>query len=417
MRNKHAVLSTVVFEDIAQELPEVQPFTCTEELIDIYICALGFEDRVLAIPTKMASSSWHRANRIRKAIVCSYTTNYQENEAKRESLEQVALQFCQAKVELLGDCPSELAQELRKELLTAKPTDGPLRVMFDISAASGTLIMSVMHALAECSSTNQLALTVAYSEPEEYCPSEESFQEAGEELVLSACRSGDSTSLHEHGVSEVEINELYPGDSQENRSEFIIAIPSYRTERLARCLQRLTDEPLSDPDQFIHWVLGAPPSEERHWRLELQQRVIRKLLSEIAGGDEASTNKVLTPENHSVVSTLDYRQIMRLIFLRVDGNLGKNVSVVHMGSKLQAIGVSLALTARPEVTVCYAKPARYNAAQYSRGIGPAWQVRFPNLALVVAAARTVGTLRFIPTTEPERPDLRNDWDPQTLSGV
>ncbi|MEW6293356.1 MAG: hypothetical protein AB1544_08630 [Pseudomonadota bacterium] len=259
---------------------------------------------------------------------------------------------------------------------------------------------------------HQLALTIAYSEPEEYCPSEENFQEKGEDLVLSACRSGDSTSLHEHGVSEVEINELYPGDSQENRPEYIIAIPSYRTERLSRCLQRLTDEPLADPDQFIHWILGAPPSDELHWRLELQRRVIRRLLSELAGGDEESTNKVLTSENHSVASTLDYRQIVKLIFHRVDGNLGKNVSVVHMGSKLQAIGVSLTLTARPEVTVCYAKPTRYNAAQYSQGIGPAWQIRFPDLAPVVAAMRKVGTLRFISKIEPERLDLRNDWEPQ-----
>lgn len=416
MRNKHAVLSTVIFEDIAQELPSVQSFACPENRIDIFICALGFEDRVLAIPTKLAGSSWYRANRIHKAIVCSYTTNFQENEAKRESLDQVTLQFCQTKVELPGDCPGELEQGLHKELLTAKPTDGPLQVMFDISAASGTLIMSVMHALAEYSSKNQLDLTIAYSEPEEYFPSEESFQEKGEELVLSACRSGDSSSLHEHGVSEVEINELYPGDSQENRREFIIAVPSYRTERLARCLQRLTDEPLADPDQFIHWVLGAPPSDERHWRLDLQRRVIRRLLSELAGGDEESANKVLTDKNHSVVSTLDYRKIMRLIFQLVDGNLGKNVSVVHMGSKLQAIGVSLALTARPEVTVCYAKPARYNTAQYSRGIGPAWHIRFPDLAHVVEAVSKVGTLRFIPKIEPEWPDLRNDWDPQSRPG-
>ena len=417
MKDKHAVLSTVEFEDVAQNLPEVQPFSCPEGQIDIFICALGFEDRVLAIPTRLSSSSWYRENRIPKAIVCTYTTNFQENEAKRENLENVVLQFCQMRVELRGDFPGELARELRKELFKAEATNAPLRVMFDISAASGNLIMSVMHVLVEYSSTHHLALTIAYSEPEEYCPSEENFQEEGEDLVLSACRSGDSNSLHEHGVSEVEINELYPGDSQENRPEYIIAIPSYRTERLSRCLQRLTDEPLADPDQFIHWILGAPPSDELHWRLELQSRVIRRLLSELAGGDEESANKVLTPENHSVASTLDYRQIMRLIFHLVDRNLGKNLSVVHMGSKLQAIGVSLTLAARPEVTVCYAKPTRYNTAQYSQGIGPAWQIRFPDLAPTVAAMHKVGTLRFIPRTEPERLDLRDEWDPQPSQGV
>lgn len=416
MRDKHAVLHTVAFEDVAQNLTEVEPFVVAHQAIDIFICALGFEDRSLAIASRLSETEWYRKNRIGKAIICSYTTNTKENEAKRESLERAISQFCLDKIELPSDLPCELAQGLRNELLSAKKSNGSINVMFDISAASGNLILSVMHVLAEVSTLCPISLSIAYSEPAEYFPSEENYQEKGEELVLRACCTGDCNSPHEHGVTEVEINELYPGESQENRPEYIIAIPSYRTERLARCLQRLTDEPLADPDRFIHWIFGVPSTDERRWRLDLQQRVIRRLLSDLAGGDSEPGNKALTQWNHSLASTLDYRQIVKLLFERIDGNLGKNISVVHMGSKLQAIGVSLALTARPEVTVCYAKPARYNTNQYSGGIGPAWQLYFSDLAAVVRALRQIGTLRFIPRIEPERPDLRGEWDPQPASG-
>lgn len=417
MRDKHALLGEVLFEDVNQDLPSVQPFVRTARTVDVYICALGFEDRVLAIPTLMVDSQREEAYRVSKAICCTYTTNFQDNESRREKLEATLMQFCRGKAELFGDCPGDLARGLQKELSSVVPIAGPLRVMFDISAASGTMILSVMHALIDFASENPLLLTVAYSEPNEYFPSEESFQEVGEELVLEACGSGNGASLHEQGVSEVEINELYPGDSQENRQEYIIAIPSYRTERLARCLQRLTDEPLADPDKFIYWVLGAPPSEERHWRLELQKRVIHRLLGELVGGADTPGGRVLTHANHATASTFDYRQIMKLLFGLIDSNLGKNISVVHMGSKLQALGASLVLTARPEVTVCYAKPARYNAARYSQGIGPAWEVCFSNLGQVADAMRKVGTLRFISRIEPEREDLRSDWDPEYAAGA
>lgn len=412
MRDKHAVLHTVQFEDIAQCLTDVQPFDLTETPIDIFICALGFEDRALAIATRLAQSDWYKANPVGKAIICSYTTNTLENELKREPLQRLISHFCPSIIELPSDLPGDLAQGLRKALSTARKSEDSIHVMLDISAASGNLILSAMHVLAEISVNCPIALSIAYSEPGEYFPSEENYQEQGEELVLRSCCKGDSNSPHEHGVSEVEINELYPGTNQENRPEYIIAIPSYRTERLAHCLQRLTDEPLSNPDQFIHWILGVPPASERLWRLEWQQRVIRRLLSDLAGGSEEHGSRALTQENHSCASTLDYRQITKILFARIDGNLGKNISLIHMGSKLQAIGVSLALAARTEITVCYAKPARYNTNHYSGGVGPAWQICFPDFAVVVSSIRQIGTLRFIPRIEPEHADLRGEWDPQ-----
>lgn len=413
MRDKQAVLSVVEFTEIGSTLPDVLAFVPPNESVDLFICALGFEERIFAIPSEMARSESHCRRPQTKAIICSYRTNPSENEANRERLENALMVFCKDKVELTGDSPSTLAQGLRAELIPLLEEKGVAHVIFDTSGASGNLILSVIHTLAKCAVAGRLTLTIAYAEPEHYFPSEEKYQTQGEELVLRACQAGDDTSLHEHGVSEVEINELFPGYSQDNRQEYILAIPSYRTERLTRCLRRLTDEPLSDPDSYVHWILGVPPSEERRWRLELQERVIQRLLCEVGGNPENADIKLLTQDNCSKVSTLDYRQIMSLMFHKVDTNLGKNISVVHMGSKLQAVGVSLVLSVRPEVTVCFARPEQYNPAQYSRGVGASWKVLIDDVGRLVKELGRIGTLRFISRLEPEWPDLRCDWDPQT----
>ncbi|MGJ3701283.1 hypothetical protein [Variovorax sp. AFSI2.2] len=156
-------------------------------------------------------------------------------------------------------------------------------------------------------------------------PTSAQYANDSESLVLTACRPGDESSVHEYGVAEVETNELYPGKSNENREEFIIAVPPYRTERLSRCLQRLTDQPLADPDNFIFWILGSPPEPRRSFRLEMQRKVISSLLDEMSGHEQGVGAKVevLDDANSVEASTLHYQQILRIVIEKVDAQAGK----------------------------------------------------------------------------------------------
>lgn len=105
MRDKHAILKVVEYEDVAQELPEVEPFSCSYDSIDLFICALGFEDRALAIPIQLSKSLNEKAPFIERGIVCTYTTNFEENEEKRADLEAALRKICEKKVEVPGDIP------------------------------------------------------------------------------------------------------------------------------------------------------------------------------------------------------------------------------------------------------------------------------------------------------------------------
>lgn len=403
MKEKQAILHRIGCEDIEGELPPVLDFDRVIEECDLYLTSLGFETRALAIGEIMAKAPFAQ-RRHAQALMAVYSSNVSDNEANRGELTRQLNSFCAHVSPISGDQPNKLAVELRAALDRLPFSDRPLHVMFDISAASGNLILSLMQVLIEAAEQRHIKLTLAYSEPEDYLPTADEYVNGSEDLVRRACDTGDDTSVHEFGVAEVETNELYPGENIEHRPEYIIAIPALRTERLSRCLQLLTDQPLADPDKFIFWILGVPPASERHFRLEMQKRVITRLLQGMSGheGEGVRARASLGTHNSALAGTLDYRQVLRVVVEKIDEQAGKNLSVVHMGSKMQAIGVSLALAARSEVNVCYARPARYNASLYSVGIGAAWGVAFEDLGAAVQAVRKVGTLAFQTRLQPER---------------
>ena len=392
MKDKQAVLRRVDFLHVEPQLPAVVPLEDVSLEADVFVCALGFEERCPAISARIALQSQSFA----LGLTAIYSSNREDNEHNENTLLSNIGKFCARSETLAADQPDLLSHELNEQLNGLTPRSGRLQVIFDISTASGNLILSVLNALIKHSKSRPLDLTIAYSEPEEYLPTSAQYANDSESLVLTACRPGDESSVHEYGVAEVETNELYPGKSNENREEFILAVPAYRTERLSRCLQRLTDQPLADPDNFIFWILGSPPDPRRSFRLEMQRKVITSLLGEMSGHEQGVGVKAeaLDDANSVEASTLHYQQILQIVIEKVDAQAGKNISVVHMGSKMQAVGMALALAVRSEVTVCHARPDRYNASLYSSGIGPAWGVRFEDLGEIVDSLGRIGTLEL-----------------------
>lgn len=398
MNDKQAILQRINYLDIENELPEVQILSASDDIpMDIFISSLGFEERVLAVPKILAENKSLKAERGPIALVCLYRTNKNENEGNREKLLGYINTFCKEIRDININSSANLSADIRAEVKKVADANPQrlLNIVFDISTASGNLILSIMHALIEQSHFSPVNLVIAYSEALQYLPTSDEYSRDADDLVLKAASPGDQTTLHEYGVSEVDINELYPGMSRENRPEFIIAVPSYRTERLSRCLQRITDEPVGNLDNFVHWVLGSPPSPDRAFRLDMQKRIITKLMQEMCGDESVDgRGSSLQSENHSIASTLDYRDILGKLVEKIDAYAGKNISVIHMGSKMQAVGIALALFARPEVSVCYARPAHYNSTQYSIGIGSAWYVSFGCLSKVAQSVKSIGTLKF-----------------------
>ena len=395
MSDRFANVRAIRYTDIEAALPKVSPLS-DFEIPDVLICALGFENRTNAFGEHRRSAP--SAQRGQLAFYCEYKTNKAENNANREPLLSFLSGHFERALSGTADDPAQLQTQLAVELTTIKPASGSvLSVVVDISAASGNLILTLFAVLFQIARARPTSCRVVYAEAGSYFPSASEYAARGEELVQYACASGDSASLHEYGVEDVEVNELYPGSALEGREELIFAIPAYRTERLSRCLKQLSNEPILQVGDRILWILGQPPDPELTFRLEFQKRLINRLLQ---GADESPPQTPgLRSENMWVTSTLDYRQTTRLLIELADANMGRTLSLVHMGSKMQGLGAALALAARSEVAVCYARPTSFNPERYSEGVGPLWEVAFEDLGDVAVQLAKIGTLQMTTSIE------------------
>lgn len=406
MYDKQCIVASLELEHAIAHLPEASQWDeCSSLQFDVFIAAIGFEDRATHIPCAIASAA--RDGLLPQAactVLARYETNTSDNERNEKTLLDAVKAFSIKTEVIEGDSPQSISLSLGAIVGALIDKGSLVRIAFDISAASGAFILSVMHTLLKrCDSVE---LTVLYTEAETYHPRMEEYERSPEELLTACCAVGDPNSPHESGVELVQVNELYPGYGVENRRELIIAIPSFRTERLRNCLQYVSDQIQATPDKYVLWILGCPPAQTNQWRIDLQKRMVNRLMASMVGLEPSDARApVLSERNLCLVSTLDYREMVRTIIRIADEHLGERISVVHMGSKMQAVGMSLALKVRSEITVCYARPSRFNPARYSSGSSTVWHVPFGLLKPKVDELSHVGELDLITTIETTRTGL------------
>lgn len=402
MSDKTAFVRRVQFEDTCSQLPPVRQWSGTADRPDIFVCALGFEDRATAIPAELAKQFAGEQKSV-ESLLCFYSTNHEDNDVNSESMRASLGVFSAGIQDVFADSP----QILRKAILDAISSADHTRkckVLLDISAASGSLIISVLKALIEV--RERVDLVILYCEPDIYFPRKDDFAARPLELIEGACAAGDVSSVGEYGVAEVEFNELYPGINVESRSERVIAIPAFRTSRLVRCLAHISDQLLASPSDSIFWIISEPPASELKWRRDLQERIVNAQMAKFVGltpGDELAPKLITT--NHQVCSTRDYSEVMRCIMEQADKHAGSNLSLVHMGSKLQSVGVALALSVRSEIAVCSSRPVQFNAKRYSQGVGSKWKLDLSNLETIIGNLSEVGKLTLQPKIETSRDPL------------
>lgn len=400
MTEKTAFIRRVQFQDTCSQLPMVKPWSGETAQPDIFICALGFEDRAGAIASAISVALGNAPKGATQCLLCIYSTNHEDNIRNSPQLRESIGGFCSATHEVSADSP----QVVRKALvdLVAKASEPKkVRVTFDISVASGSLILSVLKTIIEL--RERVELTVLYCEPQTYFPEKAIYDSRPEALVEGACAAGDGQSLAEYGVADVEFNELYPGHNVESRPERVIAVPAFRTSRLVRCLAHISDQLLASPADSIFWVVSEPPASELRWRRDLQERIVNFQLAKFVGMSPADNLAPrLTPTNHSVCSTRDYTEILQLILTQADAHAGSNLYLVHMGSKLQSVGVALALAVRSEIAVCSSRPIQFNPTRYSIGVGQKWKLDMSNLEKIIDGLSRVGSLELQTKLETSR---------------
>jgi hypothetical protein len=161
--------------------------------------------------------------------------------------------------------------------------------------------------------------------------------------------------------------------------------------RIIRCINFISEQAISAPSSNVIWVFGEPISPEDSWRKELQKEIVIEGLKQIgSNAEEQSMNK--SSESSETCCIFDYRKIICSLFNISDSHIGKNITCIPMGSKMQSLGVALALFARNEISVTYAMPTSFTPKSYSEGVGKTWQAELGNTQKLKNLLSKIGCL-------------------------
>jgi hypothetical protein len=373
---KAFMVKTVTAADCIGEMATLQPYDRPSQPIHVLIVAAGFEERVLALPALLQQDGFT----IRDAILVGYyRTNSSDNEQRYKELAP-RLAFFGARITSFdADDPLETVATVEQALKVHGSTSR-IHVAFDISGASSTLILAVMAALTY--TEQEIELTVLYASAGAY----DVPQNPAESFVLEADR--------EEGVSNQPLSVPFGGHHHDHLPGSVIALPSMYTSRLESCLAHLNVGPITGSPDNLYWLLPSTGVEEHKWRQDSTRRAVEALMLRLQGRqDEPREAEVIRKDDMASSDVLDYASTMRLLIARIDRLGGRNITIVHMGSKLQAIGVALAAAARSEVAVLTARPSSFNAKAYSSGVGSVYTLHFADFGSSLRAIRDIGTLQ------------------------
>lgn len=356
-----ATIHVCELSEITSVLPDIVPFTISEgdtRCDDLFVCAIGFEPRCLAFPMVLSESGYRAA----RVICLEYETNPDDNAVNRPRLRKY-LDLLSSDITSINADSAEFFRSLRACISSIPISDGqqaPL-VTFDISAVGNRFVLKTMKVLLEAN----LNLRIVYAEADKYYPTQAECE-----------RQIDKAQL-ERGVSRVEISPEHPGRFLDPLPDCVVIFPSFNAERSQAVLDFVDPSLLTNPEDKIAWLVGRPHEAVDRWRI----------------GATMANNGISPSTPHQLVSTFEYREaLLALESACLQRREKYNITLVPLGSKLQAISASLFCYMHPEVRVVFASPKKYNSEQYSDGVKATWAVNLGLTASLRSTLDRVGTL-------------------------
>lgn len=361
--------------DALAGLSELKIFQDQYVELDVFIGACGFEERILAVPTALIERS---VKVVSKILLGVYETNPLDNKRRQKELIPKLKKLNKVIEYFDAESPEETYRAI-SVAIGAISTGQVVNVGVDISGSSGTLIMSTIFALIRTGADINLKVfyttAALYHEP----------IAAGLDEPVAVWSPSD---LREVGVIDVSANELAPGIQHDHLPSYVIALPSMFPARLQRGLSFLGIGTLSGADENVYWVLPTTDDPKHQWRQEQVKVSLLNMIYGIAGDDP---QPALPAEQWGCCDVLDYRGCIRLIMNQIESHSNTNISVIHSGTKIQAVGVALALSARREVALIKSRPQSFSADHYSGGVGSIYVIQLDDLQGVSLALSEVGS--------------------------
>jgi len=364
-----ASLRSVELPEILPKLGQVTPFSGEDAkgISDLFVCALGFEDRCLAFPERLSASGY----RAHLAVYAEYSTNRDDNRINLPALEE-ALRTFSSEIKGVATDDEDFVSRLRGivEQLGGSDSQGHRpRVTLDISVAANRHVLQCMKALLEI----DVWLRILYAEAATYHPTRQEYEGDRERW-----QSPESLGL-ERGVLKVESSKHHPGIHLDPIPDRILLFPGFKAERTRAVIANVDPSLLTSASDKLIWFVGKPLHEEDAWRREAMEEI----------------NGIPAAARRYEVSTFDYRESVRALETVYLESVGKyKLTLSPLGSKLQAVAAALFCHMHPDVRVMLTSPLEYNASQYSEGRKSLWKIDFGETPKLRQLLGSVGQLEI-----------------------
>jgi hypothetical protein len=340
--------------EVISKLPDITPMQIERDFSsgrndDLFLCALGFEDRCTSIPRMIAENGKYKCH---ESIHFEYSTNPEDNEINRTELVAALKNFSTLVTPL--PCDNEgFAAEFRQVILRSCQRYGCPKITFDISVCASRLILLVMKILFEF----DVDLRIVYSEANIYHPTRKEIEQDRE---IGKTETNEEKLNLAKGVSIVSPSNEHPGSNIDSLPEAIVSFATFSPRRSEAIIAYIDENLLAKPGERVTWIVGIPHLKEDSWRINYAAEI-----SDV-------------PRSQSInVSTFDYKDMIKnLNKLHRQYSMKYHLNVSALGSKMQSLGIALFHYMQPEVTIMFAPPVKYNASRYSEGCKKTWVIDF-----------------------------------------
>ena len=326
------------------KFPSIEELSDQYKRDDLFVCALGFEDRCVAGPERLEKHGYICKN----AIVLKYDVHEQENNKNLENLRRILENISESPF-LTSDYfvtdPFKSESKFDDSLNMVAKQKSTSSVTIDITSFSSASIIQILDLLFRRTQKSLEQIRIIYTEAEKYFPLKEDIRKRmPEDVYLSS------------GVKEIVTIPKFNGIFLPGYSTLLIiflGLNSIRTRGAINFFQ---------PSQKIG-IVGDPPRGDRKWR---KDEVIRR-------------NFNIFDEKGEIIllSTFYYEEtILKLNELYENFSPKSNIAICPLGSKLQTLGVFLFTRKHPDVKLLFPIPMKFHPKRYSKGYTKTWQIIF-----------------------------------------
>jgi hypothetical protein len=311
---------------------------------DLFVCALGFEDRCVTGPERLEKHGYICKN----AIMLKYDVHEQENDKNREKLRKIlenigVTPFLTSDYSVTDPFKSESKFVNTLNMIAKQPSISSVTI--DITSFSSASIIQILDLLFYHPQKALKKIRIIYTDAEIYFPLKKDIKRRmPEDVHLSS------------GVKEVITIPGFSGIFLPGYSTLLIIFLGFDPIRARGAIN------FFQPSQKIG-IVGDPPQEDRKWRAD----------------EVTKRNLMIFDEKDEIIllSTSCYEEtILKLNELYENFSPKSNIAICPLGSKLQTLGVFLFAKKHPDVKLLFPIPMKFHPKRYSKGYTKTWQIIF-----------------------------------------